>query len=137
MPIDTNTEQGRGEDMYVDMRERERDKDKDKDKEAEATKTQASEALAQPTHTWRPRKYGVGYFIGVFSVLVFVIEMGMVGVILYWPSALSANNGNWVDMVMGTLLAHLTMVVQYWLGSSQGSKTKQEYVQEVVSKVVK
>jgi hypothetical protein len=96
-----------------------------------ATQTQNS-TTQKGAAGWKRRKYGTLYFVGAFSVLVFVVEIGAIMWILYGGS--TTTESRWVDIVLGTLLAHITTVIQFWIGSSQGSASKQSYMENVASK---
>lgn len=67
----------------------------------------------------------------VVSILVVLMFGAVLGLILSHPLTMDQTTFAILNLLLGTLAAGFTTVVQYWLGSSSGSKAKDATVESM------
>lgn len=76
------------------------------------------------------QKYGAV----VVSVLIVITFGTVLGIWLLRPTSIQAASSEVINILLGTLAAAFTNVCNYWLGSSSGSKAKDEAIRAITAK---
>lgn len=70
----------------------------------------------------------------IVSVLVVLMFAAAILLMMVRPSAMSSDQFNILNVLLGALSAAFATVVSYWLGSSSGSKEKDTTISTMSSK---
>lgn len=76
----------------------------------------------------------VGRVIGIAAPLVsVVVTLGFVALLILWLFHPPSPNDQVLALLVGTLAASFTQVVNYWLGSSNGSAIKDNTISRIAA----
>jgi hypothetical protein len=66
----------------------------------------------------------------VISIIVLLILLTLITLMFLRQGAIDPQIGDFAKLLAGAIVAKFSTVVDYWLGSSIGSKQKDDYIHE-------